>query len=64
MNRAPQAAKLTKPFGHIPLSAAAVNNREPLGEGIARDLGGAVQRSETGVGHKVFGERGEERAEE
>ena len=51
-------------FGHIPLSAAAANNGEPLGEGIARDLGGAVQRSETGVGHEVFSERGKERAEE
>ena len=51
-------------FGHIPLSAAAVDNREPLSEGIAGDPGGTVQRSEPGVGHKVFGERGEERAEE
>ena len=51
-------------FGHIPFGAAAANNGEPLGEGIAGDLGSTVQRSETGVGHKVFGERGKERAEE
>ena len=51
-------------FDHVPVGAAAVDNREPLSEGIAGDFGGTVQRSEPGVGHKVFCERGKERAEE
>jgi len=51
-------------FDHVPVGTAAVDNREPLSERIAGDFGGTVQRSEPGVGHKVFGERGKERAEE
>ena len=51
-------------FGHIPFGAAAANNGEPFAEGVAGDFGGTVQRGEPCVGHKVFGERGKERAEE
>ena len=51
-------------FGHIPFGAAAANNGEPFAEGVAGDFGGTVQRGEPCVGHEVFGEWCEERAEE